>query len=296
MPAYNTQPYKNVREVLREEYRALTPEGVEQVLAQTLGAGISLDDLEDFAGAVQKVGGTIAKAAPQAMPVLKAAAKGGLAGVSGGVPGIIVGATGGALSTLRAPSGTTQPQGQPPQFAPAAAPQPLGVNPAACQLFQLIFRPEFLQCLMAMMMSQIGATQVMAGGKPVPVTEFTNLARQLIEYAEMEYGRVASASENGTFHLQDPWGQPPVDPDDPQARAEALWQSLNENSLSGEEWGLAEVYEEVEPPELAGELYYEYHTPLYYSYLGEEPLDLEASLEELMDLMHSLHEANGDEG
>jgi len=52
---------------------------------QALGEGISLEDLEDFTGALQRVGGTIAKAAPQSMPVLKAAAKGGLAGAAGGV-------------------------------------------------------------------------------------------------------------------------------------------------------------------------------------------------------------------
>ena len=222
-------------DILAPEYRDLPRGQLEQVLQETLGRGVSPEDVENFWGSLQKVGGAVSKALPGiASGALSGATTGAALGPYGALGGALIGGTlggvaqsgGGPPQRPATPQSSAAPAQQPPQPSPSgqAAAAPV---PGAAQLLQTMFQPEVLQALMAMMMGQAGRRDIPVGGKPVPVGAFTNLLGVLANQAAAEH--TATVPNGGSpGYLSDYAGQPVVDPAVDEQRAQVLWEMLRE--------------------------------------------------------------------
>lgn len=224
-------------DILAPEYRDLPRGQLEQVLQETLGTDVTPEDVENFWGSLQKVGGAVSKALPGvASGALTGATTGAALGPYGALGGALIG---GALGGVAQSGGSSQRPATPqaaPQTPATPAQQPQTVSPgqpaaapvpAAAQLLQAMFQPEVLQALMAMMMGQAGRRDIPVGGKAVPVGAFTNLLGVLANQAAAEH---TAAVPNGGSpgYLSDYAGQPVVDPAVDEQRAQVLYELLRE--------------------------------------------------------------------
>jgi hypothetical protein len=267
-----------LREVLRAEYRNQPPEQIEQILESTLGISPEdLEVLEDIWRTLQGVGGAVSRALPSiASGALTGATTGAALGPWGALGGALIGGTVGGLTHSQQPqrpplvpqmpvppgppSAPSQPQIPPQQTAPPApTPMPSG-SPAAAQLLQAIWRPEFQQALMAMLMGQAGRPTIPIGTAQVPPAALANMMGVLANRAAAESNAVASANGESPSYWQDFAGGAIGDPAVAEHRAEALWELLKETdpgerrSYAG--WRESQAYQE-DDRELDDEFYYE---------------------------------------
>ncbi|HEX6749584.1 MAG TPA: hypothetical protein VF092_19975 [Longimicrobium sp.] len=220
-------PYENLRGVLAEDYAALPPEQLEQVLVRS---GMSPEDIEDFMSTLGQIGRGIAGALPTVLPAVgtvvgtafggpAGAALGGMAGrlAGGAIAGAVQPQPGGVRPAPPPRRPRVQPRPQqvmapriaaPPRPAapaavarpavPAATPAPVPAGaPAANQLLQTLFRPETLQALLAMALGNAGRGEVPVGDTPVPVGAFANLIGVLAGQAGAELPAADPGGDGG---------------------------------------------------------------------------------------------------
>jgi hypothetical protein len=239
--ATNTD-YPTLRQNLGQQYAAI-PDA--RLAAMLSGRGIEAEAMEGF---LSDMGGFLAKAAPTVLPIagkVVGSIYGGPAGAA--IGGQLGSLAGGAISNL---AGGGRPQGGASGSASGGGGAPSGG--AAGQLLQTITRPETLQALASMAMGALGKQNVSVGGTSVPVSAFSNLLGTLAGRAEAEYNsELAQNAGAMPGYLLDYSGQPKVDPANPAARAEALYELLGEaaaeagegEAAEGEAAEAAEAYE-----------------------------------------------------
>jgi hypothetical protein len=265
-PRTQFESYTTLREVLDPKYAALPDEHIEELIHRTLGPELTAEDYEgifdQILGAAQSVGGAITQAsnqaAPYMSPALKGAASGAMAGSAlgpwGMLGGALLGGTGAALSQSKGKTahdigglvnagagmfgsvgggaGGAGVPGVPAGAIPTAAPSmpPSTGSPAAGQLLNLLGQPQIAQALMSMMMGALGRQNIQVGSTPVPVGAFSNLLGMLANRASAEYNvfRVTE-SEAVPEYLTNESGEFRCDIANPEARAEVLWELLQEN-------------------------------------------------------------------
>jgi hypothetical protein len=290
-PEYANLPAGEIEALV---YRRLGPgleaQDYEGVFDQILGAA------KGVGGAIGNVAG---QASPYVGSALQGAASGAAAGSAlgpwGMLGGALLGATGGALSkttgtardvggvinkgigiagSVTGPGGLSGLLGATPTPSPATAPSP-GAAPApapvapgaaapvgaaaAGQLLNLFAQPQMLQALMAMMLGPLGKQNVQVGNTPVPVGAFSNLAGTLANRASTEAFGLPSESEDVPEYLTTEGGQLRCDVADSGARADALWELLQENyaaelAAESEEEQFENIDEAVSEDELYDDL------------------------------------------
>jgi hypothetical protein len=209
------ESYPYIREVLADPYRDYSAEELEGLFVE---AGIDPAELEEFFGAISRLGGQIAQGvqrfvpqvqqfvqSPQFQAGLQGAMQGGQTGMVAGPKGAAIGAGIGFLSGLlggQPPAGPTPPPAPGMQMpAPAApvaplVPQPptVGGSPAAGQLLGLLGQPQVLQALMAMLLGQAGTRTVSVGGAQVPVGQVPGTLAGVANLAQAEHAAVLTAA------------------------------------------------------------------------------------------------------
>jgi hypothetical protein len=235
--------YPTLRQNLGQQYAAI-PDA--RLAAMLSGRGIEAEAMEGF---LSDMGGFLAKAAPTVLPIagkVVGSIYGGPAGAA--IGGQLGSLAGGAISNL---AGGGRPQSGSVGAAPGSGGAPSGG--AAGQLLQTITRPETLQALASMAMGALGKQNVSVGGTSVPVSAFSNLLGTLAGRAEAEYNsELAQNAGAMPGYLVDYSGRPKVDPANPVARAEALYELLGEAAAEAGESEAAEG-EAAEAYEAAGE-------------------------------------------
>jgi len=186
--------YKRIAEVLGSEFRNMDAENVRILLEQS---DIDAEDLETFLSGMSSLGRRIGNALPQILPAAAPIIGGAIGGPAGAAVGQVVGNVAGTAlrsgrpataSSSQAPARPAALQSAPvPSPFPAQQPSMAGGSPAASQLIQLLYRPELLQSLMAMVMGQAGSPSVRVGSNQVPPSALTNLVAQLANQATAEY-------------------------------------------------------------------------------------------------------------
>ncbi len=255
--------YPHLRNILSEELASLPTVQLEEAVEPMLGNMTIEeyeDFLSSLSKYGKQVGNVLTRAAPGALSgAVQGATMGSAMGPYGALIGGALGAVGGGLQSYQA-SGqqarTNQsPAGQQPTvrqtvvrpsvqpavtnlnqatFAPASGglnrnpvsqPLPGAVLPgsAAAQLLAVLSRPETLQAILSMMMSQAGRSNVQVGQTQVPVAAFSNMISTLAQRSSAQQNQiVASQAQSTPEYLQDENGEFICDPMDAEQRADVL--------------------------------------------------------------------------
>jgi hypothetical protein len=249
------ETYPITRLLLRPEYRAMSPERIEDVLVSAF-PDMAPEDAEDFlrslGHAFRNVGQTVAQRAPGILGgAVQGAGTGAALGPLGALGGALVGGTVGGVT--HGQPGAAAPR--PP--APAAAPSPsptLGQVPAAApspivkEILALLAQPQTFQAFLAAAMGGAGRPTLPAGQTAVSTASVLGALGTLATRAAEELG----GAEGGAVsqYLISAEGDYAVDPADPDARARRLLGVLahaNEHLLGYDEnWEYDEDFEEDE--------------------------------------------------
>jgi len=237
--------YPEISKILAAEYGEMPAEAVEEIIARNFGEDVSPEDLEFSIGNALKAGGNVVQnVLPAVAPVAGAAIGTAYGGPVGGMIGRQLGTMAGRAI---APGSPAQPGVMPPtpagQMIPAG-----GGSPSADQLLWMLFRPEVLQALMAMIMGGAGRPNIMVGNTPVPPGAVANTIAALANQAAAEYNAVAPGGEPVPRYLLDERGEFLCDPAVPEERAMILVQRLNE-AASQEYQALDDDYDDYEVEE-----------------------------------------------
>lgn len=231
----STYSYPEIRKVLGPDYRRRPAEDIEAILES---ANIDPEYMEDFLSTLGNIGRTVVGALPSIVPVAGTVLGTAIGGPMGGAIGGALGsAAGGALAGGQRPAQLPQPQ-MPSQ---PVTPQLAGASPAAAQLLQIIFRPEVLQALIAMLMTgifggQAGARNIPVGNTSAPPGAFTNMISVLANEASAEYNAaVAANGETVPRYLRGFAREVQDDIAVPEHRARMLRETLQEADLQQDE-------------------------------------------------------------
>lgn len=253
--------YPEISRVLAAEYSEMPAEAVEEIIARNFGEDVSPEDLEFSIGNALKAGGNVAQnVLPAVAPVAGAAIGTAYGGPVGGMIGGQLGTMAGRAIAPGRPAQPgmmppTQPSVMPPTQPGVMPPTPAGQmmpagggSPSADQLLWMLFRPEVLQALMAMIMGAAGRPNVMVGNTPVPPGAVANTIATLANQAAAEYNAVAHGGESVPRYLLDERGEFLCDPAVPEERAMILVQRLNE-AAHQEYWALDDDYDDYDVEE-----------------------------------------------
>jgi hypothetical protein len=221
--------YPAIAETLAPEYAEMDAEDFRQWIEK---ANIDLEILE---GLWKKIADFGKQAIPVAAPIV--------GGLFAGPMGAAIGSQVGGLAA--AALGPSQKPGPPaPQVpfvapgmpqapvpsVPGGLPSVTGGSPAAAQLLQLLFRPEFRQALMAMTMGHAGAPNIKVGSHSVPPSAFTHLVKILAKEATEEYNAFDYAIRPDRRE-EDYAGEKIDDPAESALRSQKLLRELHESSF-----------------------------------------------------------------
>lgn len=261
-PEYADLPPENIESLVERTFGpGLTAGDYEGIFDNIWGAAKSVGNA---------IGNVAQQASPYVAPALKGAASGAMAGAAlgpwGMLGGALLGGTGGALaSSGKGPArdvggvistglgvagslggggglgalgsfgaALASPRvsaGGPPSGA--VVPPVATGSPAAGQLLNLLGQPQVQQALMSMMMGALGRQNVQVGSTPVPVGAFSNLLGMLANRASAESNAMQSTeSEAVPEYLTSENGELRCDIANPEARADVLWELLQENYRS----------------------------------------------------------------
>lgn len=267
---YFQQPYEELRGVLSPAYENLPPDQLEQVLRERLG-DVSPEAMEDFLGTLAQVGQAVLPVLLPAIGTVVGGPVGGvIGGVAGQAAAGAIGAATSKQAKPSGPKKAAQktkpaarvPLPKPPVPPPPAAPPPPSPpsqvsqllpsipsimhpsrpavpviappsppNPAAAQLLSLMFRPEFVQALAAMMLGNAGRDQIPVGGKDVPVGAFANLLSVLADQISADHHATRNSFADGIpEYLVESDGELKCDLTVPEERAQVLWEMLQEDA------------------------------------------------------------------
>lgn len=191
--------YPALRLSMGESRMEFNDDELEAYVASIL-PGTNAENVENFMRSLQKFGRQVAPLAQRALPgMIQGAAQGGMVA---GPWGALAGALGGGAASMLSGGGkaggekpSTQqaaPTQVPTTMAPSIAPSPTsmsGVGNMAPiqQLLGLLSRPETMQALSSLLMSQSGRHTVAVGARNVPAVAFANaiaeIAADVIEAA-----------------------------------------------------------------------------------------------------------------
>jgi hypothetical protein len=192
--------YPAVRRVMGPQRVHLDDAELEDLLVDRFPGADPLD-VEDFMRDVQRFGKNVAPRANRALPgALQGAAQGAMVGGPyGALAGGAIGAAGGlaARPTTGSRGRAATPPGAPPAAkvggsrpgrAPQAAlpPRRPDVPAAAAQLLALLSRPETLQALLALALSDVGRQRLKVGDETVPSVAFARAISRLAGEAAAE--------------------------------------------------------------------------------------------------------------
>lgn len=262
---YFQQPYEELRGVVAPEYEHLPPGQLEHVLRAQMG-DVSPEAMEDFLSTLAQVGQAVL---PVLLPAVGTVIGGPIGGVIGGVAGQAASGAIGAATAKKKPakaahkppparqSTAPKPAARPPAKPPTAPAPPTppsslvpvpvmhpsqpavpvispasssASNPAA-QLLTLLFRPEFMQALTAMMLGSAGRNDIPVGGKDVPVGAFANLLGVLADQLAVSHHTASSSFSDGIpEYLVEADGEMKCDLSVPEERAQVLWELLQEDA------------------------------------------------------------------
>jgi len=247
--------YPACRRVMGPERLRLDDSALESLLMQRF-PGTRPEDVENFMNSLQSFGRQAAPLAQRALPgVVQGASTGAVAGPWGAVIGGLAGGAASLLSSPSAPSPAAPPAPAPaPTFgAPAPAPafvaptptpalglapapgEPLpspavpgpagtGAPAATAQLLSLLSRPETMQALLALLMSNSGRGTVPVGAQDVPAAAF---AGAIAEAAALVADAAGHPLEQAaSAYLFDGFGRPRADVVNPSERAALLISDL----------------------------------------------------------------------
>lgn len=229
--------YPELRQILAPPYRALPAEDLEMIFEHY---GLVAEDMESFLDTLKGFGKAVASIAPTILPTvgtIAGTAAGGPAGAA--VGGALGRVAGGVINQLTDPSKSQKPPINVPGIGgvqsnlPPLTPQtPPGAAPAASQLLQIMFRPETMQALLAMILGQLGRSNIPVGNTPVPVSAFPNLLGTLANQAQTEHiAARPTTREDIPEYLRTYAGEAMVDPAVAEARAGALYELLQETDV-----------------------------------------------------------------
>src|SRR6266508_388675 len=203
----NTE-YPAVRRVMGPQRDRLDDAELEDLIVERFPGADPLD-VEDFMHDLERLGKQVAPLANRALPgALQGAAQGAtVAGPYGALAGAAAGIAGGLLGG-RIPAAPPRPGGAapPPPGPPSAAPPPppppaavpgaapYGVTAPAAQLLALLSRPETMQALLALTMSDAGRRSLRVGGTTVAPAAFAKAISRLADEAAAE-SALPSAAE-----------------------------------------------------------------------------------------------------
>jgi hypothetical protein len=250
-PAYGHEDYDDelapeeidaFRSLLSEDYRDLSDGELERLLDHVSGS-MTLAEA-DFLGGLLR---TLAPVAQAALPLV--------GGLVGGPVGGMVGQLGGQLLGQLGGGGRRAPR-RAPQVR-RAAPRGSHGRYASRQLLRATQTPQFQQAIGAASLPGIGTDTIMVNGEAVGVGSFLGMISSLAERAQLEVAQ--SHGEGSSRYLSEVEG---VDMASPDARADALWELLEQDPLFSESvyalgeydddegwedaaWDDAEYYDEV---------------------------------------------------
>lgn len=252
---YDDEEYEelidDLREVLAIEYYPLSTREIEAVVEAAFAGGLSAEELAEVTNFLKNASKSIGRVAGQvgnrvvqnAPQILQGATTGAATGSAFGPYGAIIGAGIGAAGGLASPT-SPKPAAQPrlpAQNQPAPVPKPttpvpgqaaptkpaVTGSPAAAQLLSVLFRPEVIQALLAMMMGSAGRKQISIGGTQVPVGAVSNMLTSLTTQASTEFHALSpSWGEEFPEYLFDEAGAFKVDPAVPDQRAAVVYDLL----------------------------------------------------------------------
>jgi len=264
----------NVRAALREDYRRLPAEQLDELVQQTFGRGFVAEDAESFLKTLAKIG---AVAAPIVLPAVGTAI--------GGPAGTAIGAIGGSLASQAlakaagdgpspAPAPPAAPPvsggparrgaapaparaqrvairqpmlAPPPSFAPAspAGQRATGLQSPAGQLAAVLTRPEFLLALASAMFGSAGRPTVPVGVDDVPVGALLNLTTVLGQAAAGDnHLAQGGGTEAVPSYLLSESGEALCEVTDERERAEVLLGKLGQVAAFESELESAEAFAE----------------------------------------------------
>lgn len=207
-------PYPSLRSILAPQYQDAAPEEIESLVASATGDQWSADDAEW----VQILAAAI-PALVSAVPAIVQAFQRPQQQRPASPP------------PQRPPARPPQrPSTPPPEQPPAGTSAPATVQPrAAGQLLTTLtaLLPQLIQALSAMGLGSAGRESIQVGEHSFPVEAFPQMLKVLSEQAIEEYREARfAASESLPIEVHLNGG---YDPASPEARAQALWETLTEN-------------------------------------------------------------------
>lgn len=223
------------RACLREEYRELDDETLEELLEQTL-AGMTVEDAQLWEGWLKKLGRVASRALPTVLPAAGAAVGSLIApGVGTAVGGALGKVAGQALGKATVPTKPIAPPKAPAQMPAARS------TTATTQLLQLLQSPQLLQALGSLGLGTMGRQSIPVGSganvTSASPTAILNLIGSLTQRAALEAVQLETA-ESVASYLLDKNGKPLGDVANPEERARILWEQLqqDETFLMGTEF------------------------------------------------------------
>lgn len=221
-------------EVMHESYADASPEEAEQAVYDLLDAMDAAEGfnfgkiLKSIAGPVSSVlrNPIVSQIAKTALPI----AGGAVGTLIGGPVGTALGSqlgqvAGGAFGGRRRPPRRRRGRRRATRGRPAS---PTAGSAAAAQLLQLTQNPNMLKSLMSLSLGSQGrqSVRVARGGPRVPVGGFMNLLSSLATRAAADADELAHDDMESSEYLRDSDGEFIVDPSVPEARADALYETL----------------------------------------------------------------------
>jgi hypothetical protein len=239
---------EGLREVLHEDYEDAPPEEMEEALFSILE---TLTPAEGFniGNALRKAAGTIL---PQAGAVIGTTFGG--PGVGTAIGGKLGQVAGQALSGRGKPSSAPAPANMAPaspKDGSAATASPKDGSAAAAKVVALTQNDDFIKGLLALALGDHGKQSIPIGkdGQSVSIPHFVDLLNKLVaEVAQDAEELFGETEERLPYYMLDSEGNFIIDPVDPGARAEALYQALfdAQNQRLADEAALYSAYLEFD--------------------------------------------------
>ena len=215
---------------------------LEEILLESF-PGAYPEDVENFMRGLRQFGRQVSPTVQKALPgMIQGAVQGGMVG---GPWGALAGAGIGGASSLLSKGGTSTKPAKPSMTGNATlSTKPVTAQPAskikgtpqqvtptasslpAQQLLALLSRPETLQALTSLAMSNAGRTSVRVGQKAVPVASFANAISEFAAAVSENY--TANIADTFSDYLVDDAGNPRCDVINPGERAALLMSDIAE--------------------------------------------------------------------